>query len=93
MSVATLVPLQALALTLVAVAAVAVVLVRETLRKTLVLGAYGLVLAILFVVFQAPDVALSMLVVGAIGYPLVVLVAVARVRGREREPDAEREPD
>jgi uncharacterized MnhB-related membrane protein len=93
MTVATLVPLQALALTLVAVAAVAVVLVRETLRQALVLGAYGLVLAILFVVFQAPDVALSMLVVGAIGYPLVVLVAVARARGREREPDAEREPD
>jgi len=33
-------------------------------------------------VFQAPDVALSMLAVGSIAYPLVVLVAIARVRGK-----------
>jgi uncharacterized MnhB-related membrane protein len=45
-------------------------------------GMYGLVLAVTFVVLGAPDVALSMIVVGAVGYPLVVLVAVARARSK-----------
>ena len=43
-------------------------------------GLYGLLLATLFLVFQAPDVSLSMLVVGSVAYPLVVLTAIARVR-------------
>jgi uncharacterized MnhB-related membrane protein len=33
-------------------------------------------------VLAAPDVALSMLVVGTVGYPLVVLVAIARTRNK-----------
>ena len=37
-------------------------------------------LTLLFVVLQAPDVALSMLVVGAVAYPLVLLVAIAVIR-------------
>jgi uncharacterized MnhB-related membrane protein len=37
---------------------------------------------VLFVVLQAPDVALSMLVVGAVAYPLILLVAIARWRSR-----------
>jgi energy-converting hydrogenase B subunit D len=84
--VATLVPLQALALTLVAAGALAVVFIRDPLRQLLVNSAYGLTLAILFLVFQAPDVALSMLVAGAVAYPLVVLVAVTRVQrdGRKK---------
>jgi len=35
-------------------------------------------------VLEAPDPALSMLVVSGIGYPLVILAAIARVRGHER---------
>jgi uncharacterized MnhB-related membrane protein len=82
--VATLVPLQALALTLVAAGALAVVLIRDPLRQLLVNSAYGLTLAILFLVFQAPDVALSMIVVGGIAYPIVLLAAIAKVRsGRD----------
>jgi energy-converting hydrogenase B subunit D len=80
---ATLVPLQVVALTLVAVGAVTVVLVRDTLRQVVVNGLYTLLLAILFLVFQAPDVALSMLVVGCIAYPVIVLVAVGRSRHDE----------
>jgi uncharacterized MnhB-related membrane protein len=57
-----------------------VVLTRDPLRMIVVNGLYGLVLAVLFVVLGAPDVALSMLVVGAVGYPLIVLVAIARSR-------------
>jgi energy-converting hydrogenase B subunit D len=44
---------------------------------------YGLLLAVLFVVLQAPDVALSMLVVSTVAYPLIVLIAISRTR-RER---------
>ena len=73
-------PLQATALVLVALGAGAVVLTRDPLRQLVVNGLYGLVLAILFLVFQAPDVALSMLVVGSVAYPMIVLVAIARVR-------------
>jgi uncharacterized MnhB-related membrane protein len=80
--VATLVPLQALALALVALAATLVVLTRDVQRQILVNGVYGILLVILFTVFAAPDVALSMLVVSTVGYPLVVLIAVARSRGK-----------
>jgi len=73
-------PLQVVILLLVAAAGLAVVLQRDPLRQTVVNGLYGLLLVVLFMVFQAPDVALSMLAVGAIAYPLVLLVAIARVR-------------
>jgi energy-converting hydrogenase B subunit D len=78
--VATLVPLQAAILALVAVVAPLVVLSRDPLKMVVVNGIYNWALVVLFVVFGAPDVALSMLVVGAVGYPLVLLVAIARSR-------------
>jgi len=79
-TLATLVPLQAVVLALVALGAPAVVLTRDPLKMVVVNGLYGWTLVLLFVVFGAPDVALSMIVVGTVGYPLVVLVAVARTR-------------
>ena len=82
MIVATLVPLQAVALALVALAATLVVLTRDVQRQILVNGVYGILLVILFTIFAAPDVALSMLVVSTVGYPLVVLIAIARSRGK-----------
>lgn len=82
MIVATLAPLQAVTLILVAVAATAVVLTRDVLRQIVVNGFYGLLLVVLFVVLAAPDVALSMLVVSTVGYPLVVLIAIARSRDK-----------
>jgi energy-converting hydrogenase B subunit D len=85
MIVATLVPLQAVALALVAVGAPAVVLSRDPLKMIVVNGLYGLTLVLLFVIYGAPDVALSMLVVGTVAYPLVVLVAIARVRSRKSD--------
>jgi uncharacterized MnhB-related membrane protein len=39
-------------------------------------------LVILLVVLEAPDVALSMLAVSTVGYPLVVLIAIAKSRDR-----------
>lgn len=82
MTLATLVPLQSVALALVALGAPAVVLSRDPLKMIVVNGLYGLTLVLLFVIYGAPDVALSMLVVGTVAYPLVVLVAIARVRSR-----------
>jgi len=78
-------PLQVVILLLVAAAGLAVVLQRDPLRQTVVNGLYGLLLVVLFMVFQAPDGALSMRAVGAIAYPLVLLIAIARVRGQTDE--------
>ena len=72
--------LQVTALVLVAAGATLVVRTRERVRLVLVLSAYGMLLAILFFVFQAPDVTLSELTVGAIALPLILLLAIAKVR-------------
>jgi energy-converting hydrogenase B subunit D len=73
--------LQVIVLALVAVSATAVVAARDPLRQAMVASIYGLVLGILFFVFQAPDVGLSQTVVGAVALPLMILLALARVRG------------
>jgi len=75
------IPLQVAALGLVAVAATSVVLVRDLVRQAVLASVYGLCLVVLFLVFQAPDVALSELVVGSIGFPLVIVIAVVKQRG------------
>jgi energy-converting hydrogenase B subunit D len=74
------IPLQLAALLMVGVAGTTVVLMRDPLRMTILNAVYALTLTILFLVFQSPDVALSMLVVGGIAYPIVLLAAIARVR-------------
>ena len=83
MVLATLVPLQAVAFGLVALGAPVVVLTRDPLRQALVNGVYGVSLVCLFVVLEAPDPALSMLVVSGIGYPLVIATARAARRIEE----------
>ena len=72
--------LQVTVLVLVAAGATLVVRTRDRVRLVLVLSAYGMLLAILFFAFQAPDVALSELTVGAIALPLILLLAIAKVR-------------
>lgn len=74
----------AVVLVLTAAGGAAVVVTREPVCQAIVLSVFGLVLAILFVVLQAPDVGLSQLVIGAAVLPLMVLLAIAKVRGRER---------
>lgn len=59
------------------------VLARDPLRQAMVASIYGLILGILFFVFQAPDVALSQTVVGAVALPMMILLALAKVRGGE----------
>ena len=72
--------LQVVCLVAVGVLGTAVVLTREPLRQAAVTGIFGLALAALFVAVQAPDVALSMMVVGGIVVPVLVLLAMAKIR-------------
>jgi energy-converting hydrogenase B subunit D len=76
--------LQITLLVLVAAGATAVVLIRAPVRQVLMLSAYGVLLAVLFLAFQAPDVTLSELVVGAVALPIIVLLTLAKVRKREQ---------
>lgn len=75
--------LQVTILLLVTAGATAVVLIRERVRQVLALSVYGVLLAVLFLAFQAPDVTLSELAVGAVALPAVLLVALAKIRKRE----------
>jgi energy-converting hydrogenase B subunit D len=72
--------LQNAILLFVAAAGTAVVLTRDAASQAIVVGFYGLLLGVLFFVFQAPDVALSQIVVGALALPLMILLALARVK-------------
>lgn len=82
--------IRAVLLILIAAGGLAVVLTREPLRQALVVGAYGLLIALLFFVFQAPDVALSQIVVSTVALPLMILLALAKVRQHERQEEGAR---
>jgi energy-converting hydrogenase B subunit D len=68
--------LHAVAVVVCASSALTLVLTRDLVRLVIMSSFYALTLVVLFLLFQAPDVALSELVVGTIGYPVVVLVAI-----------------
>ena len=73
--------LQFVSLTMVGLAGLGVVLTRDPLRQAVVVSFFGMLLGMLFFVLQAPDVALSEIVVGAVASPLMILLALAKVRG------------
>ena len=75
--------LQITLLLLVAVGATAVVLIREQVRQVRALSVYGVLMAVLFLAFQAPDVTLSELTVGAVALPIVLLLTLAKIKKRE----------
>ena len=83
--------LQIAALAAVAVAGGGVIAARDLLRQTLVLGMFGLSLTMLFFIFQAPDVALSEIVVSTVGLPVMILLALRKVNQHEREREKEEE--
>ncbi|HTZ25629.1 MAG TPA: DUF4040 domain-containing protein [Streptosporangiaceae bacterium] len=76
--------LQVTVLVLVAAGATAVALTRVPVRQAIVLSVYGILLAVLFLVFQAPDVTLSELTVGAVALPIMLLLTLAKVSGRQK---------
>lgn len=75
--------IQIVLLVLVVAGGLGVVLTRDPLRQTVVVSFYGLLLALLFFALQAPDVALSAIVVGTVALPLMILLALAKVRSHE----------
>jgi energy-converting hydrogenase B subunit D len=75
--------LQVIGLVAVVLGGTAVVFTPEALAQTMVLGIYGIALTFLFFVFQAPDVALSEIVVSSIGLPLIILAALRKIRQQD----------
>lgn len=76
----------ALLLLLTAAAGAGVALSRRPLRQVMAMAANGLVLSLLFMALQAPDVAFSELVVGTAALPLLFLAALASMR-MDRSPE------
>lgn len=73
---------------LLTVVATSAVLTRDPRAQALVLSVYALVMGLVMVAFQAPDVAMSQLAIGAAAVPLMVVLAI---RTCEREAKAARE--
>ena len=79
--------MQIVALAAVAVGGTATVAVRDPVRQALVAGMFGLALAFLFFAFQAPDVAMSQIVVASIAVPLMIVLALTKIRDEEEEQE------
>jgi uncharacterized MnhB-related membrane protein len=79
-----MIALQTLLLAMIAAGGLAVVLTRDPLKQAIVVSFYGILLAMMFFLFQAPDVALSQVAIGAVALPLMILLALAKLR-RSRE--------
>ncbi|MGB8987933.1 MAG: DUF4040 domain-containing protein [Candidatus Sulfotelmatobacter sp.] len=81
--------LQWMILLLVAGGAPGVVLSRNPKEQVVTLSVYGLLCALMFFIFQAPDVALSQITIGAVMLPLMILLVLTKMRRqnirRERE--------
>ncbi len=73
--------LLAITFLLVGLAGAGVVFTREPLNQAVALGLYGILLGLLFLLLQAPDVALSQIVVATVATPLMILFALAKIRG------------
>ena len=77
----------AVLLVLVGIAGTLVALARDPLRQAILAGTFGVTMALLFFALQAPDVALSQLVVGGVALPAMILLALAEVRAHDDEGD------
>jgi uncharacterized MnhB-related membrane protein len=73
-------PILVLLFLLTALAGAGVALSRRPRRQVMAMAANGLVLTLLFMALQAPDVAFSELVVGTVALPLLYLVVLASIR-------------
>ena len=69
----------------VLIVAVATALFRDVLAAVVVFAAYSLGMAILYTVFLAPDVAMTEAAIGAGVTTILLLVALARTAGVERD--------
>lgn len=86
--------LQISALIVVGLSGTAIALTPSPLRQTLLMAIFGFALTALFFAFQAPDAALSELVVSGIAMPMIILAALRRLadqhpsKGTESSPQA-----
>ncbi len=69
----------AIVLLMAALSGLLVVTSRKPRRQIYAMGANGVVLALLFFVLQAPDVAYSEIAVGTVIVPLMFLITLAAV--------------
>lgn len=76
--------IQTLLFALVAASGTALVLTRKPEHQVIVSGLFGLALTLLFFALHSPDVALAAIVVSAVGLPLMLVMALARVRANSR---------
>lgn len=67
-------------LLLVAATATAVVFTRDPANQAVGISFMGMILAVMFMAFREPDVSLSQIVIGAVGLPLMILLALAKLR-------------
>lgn len=77
-------------LLLVAVSAWGIVTTHDATEQVIALGFYGLLMSLVFFFFRAPDVALSQITVGAVALPLMVMLAISRMkfhRATQKEGD------
>ena len=89
--------LQLLAFLLVGAGGTLVAFTREPRRQVLMLSLYGITLAVLFMVLQAPDVAFSEIAVGVVATPALLLMTLAgtsrpRTKQDEQKPADEEKP-
>ena len=82
--------LQVATLALVVASGTIVALNREIAGQPITVSIFGLILSIMFMVFQAPDVALSQVVVGTVGLPLMILLAIAKLRRDEQSMERDK---
>lgn len=80
-------------LLLVAVSGFGVVRTEDVTCQVIALGFYGVLMALVFFFFQAPDVALSQITVGAVALPLMVMLAISRMRFRKAQRQDKGERD
>jgi uncharacterized MnhB-related membrane protein len=71
------------------VVATGVVLSRDPKSQVVTLSFYWVLCGLMFFIFQAPDVALSQITIGAVMLPLMIMLALTKMRRqnlrRERE--------
>lgn len=80
-------------LLLVAATGFGVVKTRDVTSQVIALSFYGVLMALVFFFFQAPDVALSQITVGAVALPLMVMLAISRMKYRAASQEKKGERD
>ncbi|MGC2478140.1 MAG: DUF4040 domain-containing protein [Candidatus Sulfotelmatobacter sp.] len=84
--------LQWMILLLVAGVAPGVVFSRNSKEQVVTLSVYGLLCGLMFFIFQAPDVALSQITIGAVMLPLMIMLVLTKMRRQNirRESEAKK---